>query len=285
MHQRGGSTKSIDTVQTAVRYFTAYAGKQWLSDGQALLHRQIVRELRLTDLIPVKTKLPLTLSRIHAALANLDLRNPGALRIAACILLGHDALLRSSELLQLQVKDISWQSDLKRLSLRIFRTKTHRSGPPEHIVVFDHDGLSGYKLLVHWFHLQNPRLSASPDNYVFGYLKPEGVNAFSLSFSKPPSRRWLADEIKRLVSAINLDPSDFSTHSLRAGGATDLQGANVSVETVRKVGRWKSDEVFKYFRDPDGPSLACADAFSKIARAIKRRRGKEQEAAAMGVLW
>ena len=41
----------------------------------------------------------------------------------------------------------------------------------------------------------------------------------------------------------------YGTHSLRAGRACDLIKLGLSVETVRKIGHWKSNSVFTYFKN------------------------------------
>jgi hypothetical protein len=48
---------------------------------------------------------------------------------------------------------------------------------------------------------------------------------------------------------------DVSTHSLRAGGATALFIAGVPIETIRLLGRWQSDTVFRYIHAQALPIL------------------------------
>ena len=40
----------------------------------------------------------------------------------------------------------------------------------------------------------------------------------------------------------------YLTHSLRSGRARDLMKLGLSVETIKKLGRWKSDLVFRYLK-------------------------------------
>jgi hypothetical protein len=49
--------------------------------------------------------------------------------------------------------------------------------------------------------------------------------------------------------------ADVSTHSLRAGGATALFIAGVPIETIRLLGRWHSDTVFRYIHAQALPIL------------------------------
>ena len=50
------------------------------------------------------------------------------------------------------------------------------------------------------------------------------------------------------LSKINLNSSLYGTHSLRIGRSSDLLRYGVSVETIKKLGRWKSNAIFKYLR-------------------------------------
>ena len=40
----------------------------------------------------------------------------------------------------------------------------------------------------------------------------------------------------------------YGTHSLRAGRSCDLYKLGISVETIKKIGRWKSNTVFRYLK-------------------------------------
>jgi hypothetical protein len=60
----------------------------------------------------------------------------------------------------------------------------------------------------------------------------------------------LASVVRRrlqcVMKSVGLDCSEFSTHSLRRGGATWLLSTGVPVQTIKVLGDWKSDSVFKY---------------------------------------
>ena len=45
---------------------------------------------------------------------------------------------------------------------------------------------------------------------------------------------------------VGFTPEDVSTHSMRAGGAMALLMARADTETIRLVGRWRSDIMLRY---------------------------------------
>ena len=56
-------------------------------------------------------------------------------------------------------------------------------------------------------------------------------------------------ELKEAIGNLRLKPELYDTHSFRIGRATDLRKLGNSVETIKEVGRWKSNAVYKYLRD------------------------------------
>ena len=61
-----------------------------------------------------------------------------------------------------------------------------------------------------------------------------------------PSPGIVRQLLYKILRHIDLDPKYYGTHSFRMGRATDLMKNNVPVDTIKMVGRWKSNAVFKY---------------------------------------
>ena len=53
--------------------------------------------------------------------------------------------------------------------------------------------------------------------------------------------------LKKLLQLNNLDSSYYSCTTIRAGRATDL-AEHLSIESVRKLGRWRSSAIYTYLR-------------------------------------
>ena len=52
--------------------------------------------------------------------------------------------------------------------------------------------------------------------------------------------------IKAIASALGFDPSRFSMHSLRIGGASALAASGAPTYYIQKMGRWKSFAFLRY---------------------------------------
>ena len=59
--------------------------------------------------------------------------------------------------------------------------------------------------------------------------------------SKPLTASRAGEILKGKLKAIGLDPSKFSSHSFRSGGATSAANLNVPDRLFKVHGRWKSD--------------------------------------------
>ena len=84
------------------------------------------------------------------------------------------------------------------------------------------------------------------------------------------SESWYRKHLKNLVASIGLDPSLYSGHSGRAGGATDLFNSNVAYCFIKLFGRWKSDVALSYYRNKAGMHIAIQSGFSKISSSLSR---------------
>lgn len=73
---------------------------------------------------------------------------------------------------------------------------------------------------------------------------------FQLSDSSPLTKNALVSLVSQLLRLIGLDPSQYSGHSLRIGGATSASIAGLSDYEIKLLGRWNSDCYQRYIRSP-----------------------------------
>ena len=54
--------------------------------------------------------------------------------------------------------------------------------------------------------------------------------------------------LRKILASFKLESNLYDTHSFRIGRATDLFKSGIDVETIKQIGRWKSNAVYKYLR-------------------------------------
>ena len=54
--------------------------------------------------------------------------------------------------------------------------------------------------------------------------------------------------LRSAIKQLGLNPHLYDTYSFRIGRATDLEKEGFSIDSIKKLGRWKSNAVYKYLR-------------------------------------
>lgn len=196
--------------------------------------------------------LPVHLLSIHS---KLDLSSTRHMQIWAAILCGFFGLLRVSNICG---KYAVLRKDMKITSqgiiLNVTRSKTIQFQQKVHSVVIPF--IKGHVLCPVTAMLQF--LAASPSDDVnlpmFAIALPRGDHSIL-------TPQILRSNINRLASLCP-DIPNCSCHSLRKGGATWLLMCNVPLATIKIIGDWSSDAVFKYLLPDTGTK------FSALTHAI-----------------
>ena len=94
-----------------------------------------------------------------------------------------------------------------------------------------------YKLLRDYSRIRPDSLSDTSDEQFFVFRDRTLVTPDMM-------RKVLKTALKKL----NFKEDLFNLHSLRIGRCEDLYDLGLSVETIKKIGRWKSNAVFAYLR-------------------------------------
>ena len=79
-----------------------------------------------------------------------------------------------------------------------------------------------------------------------GGYKNVDEHFFIFSDHSPVRPRHLSICLKMLIHQCGFDESLYGSHSLRIGRTCDLFHLGLSVETIKKLGHWKSNAVFRY---------------------------------------
>ena len=64
----------------------------------------------------------------------------------------------------------------------------------------------------------------------------------------PVGLQHMRNALKNILSIAGFDPALYGTHSLRIGMATDMLHYGIEIETIKKVGCWRSNCVYHYLK-------------------------------------
>ena len=81
-----------------------------------------------------------------------------------------------------------------------------------------------------------------------GYIQ-DSDQFFVFSDNSPVKPSHVRKVLKTSLKNLGLNHKLYDTHSFRIGRATDLTKMGYSIEKVKRLGRWRSNVVYKYIRD------------------------------------
>ncbi len=177
-------------------------------------------------------------------------------------LVSHDALLRYSELHNLRLIDVEWLNLTPaglsaKICIRISKTTTtvpyEPDDPYANVVIklytnsLSQPFCAAHYLRLYWIQMGFDSLSQS-DPQAFLFPRFQGLQLAAGLTTATPKSRYLKI-LHSLLVAAGIDPSRYSGHSGRSGGATDLFQGNASLRNIQLQGRWHSDAFLLYIRD------------------------------------
>ena len=187
-------------------------------------------------------KAPVMADDLRAMLATLDRSTVAGMRDAALLLIGFGAALRRSELVALDVADLSVSRDGVKVLVK--RSKTDQDAAGAEIAIAWGRSLDTCTVVAVQAWLAAAAITTGT---LFRMMrKGDRVTGERLT------DRSVADLVKRMATAAGLDPARYSGHSLRAGLATSAALAGAGLTGIMKQTRHKSVDVAKtYIRDAD----------------------------------
>lgn len=249
-----------DTVQNhlvGVKWLHFFSGLDTTVFGHEALRLMLRGMARIKKHVP-KQALPLTISMLESIWKVLDPEEPNDVTFWAALVLSFFLMLRKSNAMpdtsksfnrkkQLTGSDILKQGDMILVTLRW--SKTLQFGGRVHsvpLIRIPGSNLCPLKALTEmsrFFRLQD-------DQPLFRIQTKTGV--------LPMNYKWYSNKLKGVVAATGRNPSLFSSHSARRGGATFLSQCGVSKETIMAIGDWSSNAVDKYIKTPFTQTVRAA---------------------------
>ena len=103
-------------------------------------------------------------------------------------------------------------------------------------------------------HMKKPKMAFCPFQLLRDFVdnRPKYQNGndpfFVFNNSTPVKPIQMRNVLKDMIRVSGFDESLYNCQSLRIGRASDLLKMGISVETIKKLGRWSSNAVFTYLR-------------------------------------
>ena len=181
-----------------------------------------------------------------------------AILYRAIISTGYFGLLRIGEVScsnnVITARDVQIALNKKKIMFILRTSKTHgKESKPQLIKIISKDRVlqhSNHKTKITKENRKTPCPYKLLRKYlkVHGPYKTENEQFFIFRDGSPVHPRHISKCLKTAIAMMTLDSSLYSFHSLRIGRSTDLLRLGLSVESIKKLGRWKSNAVFKYLK-------------------------------------
>lgn len=235
--KRGSRPSSIARRIAGIRHAHLLAGHQ--PPTQSEMVKATIRGIRKTIGTAPKRKAPLTADCVRAMVAASS-RNLIGLRDRALLLIGFAGALRRSELVGLDVADLKQSKAGLRLRIRASKTDQEQRG--DTVAIALGSTICPIVALNEW--LTAAGIDHGP---VFRPVFKGGRVA-----SARLSDRAVAEIVKNYARRLDLDPTLFSGHSLRAGFLTSAAQRGASIFKMMDVSRHRSvDTLSEYVRDSE----------------------------------
>ena len=249
---QGVKSSTLQSYISAIKNILTIDGYDW-QDKEVLLNI-LVKACRLKNDVAY-IRVPIHFSLFELLLFELD-RMYGAkqpylnLLYRALFSMAYYGLMRVGELTEsehvLKAKDVYIGDNKNKLLLILHSSKTHgKESLPQQIKISER--IQG-----------NPRA----DNRFFcpfvairNYMAVRGrkyatpQEQFFILTDKSPIKADMARNVlSKLFKRLEINPVHYSFHSFRIGRATDLLKFGKSVEQIQRIGRWRSNAMYKYFK-------------------------------------
>ena len=151
--------------------------------------------------------------------------------------LAFSALLRFDDLVRIRRCDLDFQEGY--LKITISKSKNDQLHEGNEVLI--HEDLSphsAFQLLQAY--LSGASISQNCNKFIFRPMSKHKSTHRLINDNRHISYTTFREQLKSDLSRILPNVSQFSTHSLRAGGATAAANAGVSDRIIQRQGRWKS---------------------------------------------
>jgi len=277
----GGKTRAVEYYSKALTILKGGVlrrGRAWLTEAEEAKVRKAASTLSVATPVTAESQAePMDVPTMRD-LVKSDSAMPLLLKelVRALVVIGTWSLMRSGELLQLTWGQVTISGDS--VSFFLPFTKTDRSVT---IAVFSAPAeladvcpvAATKRWLRAWSTLYERQQGCAPTEgrrlgmMVFpSFSAVERKAKWSLCMTNQQMIASLRQRLRELPGVDQTRAERYSGHSMRRGGATIMAKAGQSLDTIKKVGRWRSDTASRYMEMSDR-ELAALVSSSVLAGA------------------
>ena len=243
---KGAKSATIKTYVSAIKKTLELDGYEW--DNDKLMLCAITNGCKLEN-DRVITRLPIRVNLLEVLLYEIGRMHSTQRYLLTMyqtfFLFSYYGMMRVGELAQgphvAKAKNVHVSLEMQRIMIVLYSSKTHaKESRPQKIKINgfgdSSEGFCPFKISKQYEKLRGGSLTDDEQYFVFRDHSPV----------KPAHVRTV---LKEALSRLGLDPSLYGMHSFRIGRATDLSRYKEPVDSIKHLGRWKSNAIFRYLRD------------------------------------
>ena len=242
---------TVKSYISAIKKTLLNDGYVW--DDSKVLLSSLTRACKIVN-DRIKTRLPIQCGLLELILFEIE-RQLNKQPYNCCMYktlfaIGYYGLMRAGELTAsphvMKAKDVHVGLNKDKILIVLYTSKTHdRSSVPQKIRITSNQiEKSGNYAKRHFclFKLMQEFVQRRPS-----YLE-ETEQFFVFADHSPVAPEQARQLLKKVIGLLGLNEQLYDLHSMRIGRTNDLRKFLYSVEEIRRMGRWKSNCVYKYLR-------------------------------------
>ena len=254
-------SSTVKSYISGIKHILRIDGYEW--DDDKVLLNTITRSCKLKN-DKLKVRLPIQKGLLELILFRIQRKYSTqpyleAMYISA-YLLQYYGLMRVGEIADSQhtikAVNIHKAEKQKRLLIVLYSSKTHgKESPPQKIKILSNKYV---EVTDSYTSRRNVCLQDlgkfCPIDWTNRYIQLRQPiehteeNFFLLSDGSPLKGNMLRSLLRDIIDDFGPQSNLYDTHSFRIGRATDLFKLKVDIETIKQLGRWKSNSVYKYLK-------------------------------------
>ena len=251
--EKGKQSSTVKSYMSGIKRLLVNAGYNW-KDNFVLLN-SMTKACRLIN-DQVRTRLPIKYGLLETILFEIEriYKNQWYLQCMykAMFMLCYYGMMRIGEVTEsphvLLARNVNRATNKNKLLMILYSSKTHgyESAPQEIKITAAKDDKRYKAHAVHRnfcpFELIGRYIDLRPE------YSEDDEQFFVFSDNSPVKPMHAHALLHEIIKRINLDSSLYGMHSFRIGRTCDLVKFGYSIEEIKRLGRWKSNVVYKYIR-------------------------------------